>query len=104
MDRVSISDSFFDLGGNSLMAVRLLWGIRDATGVDIPIQELYQNPTIGELSKVLGGAGEAVTGRNEKTMAQITADLKSADDVRDGGAVARRRAPPHRHARAVRRP
>jgi thioester reductase-like protein len=85
VDSVSASDSFFDLGGNSLMAVRLVWRIREATGVDIPIQELYQRPTIGELSQALRGAGEGTTGRNEKTLAQITADLKSADDVRGDG-------------------
>ena len=82
VDSVSASESFFDLGGNSLMAVRLLWRIREATGVDIPIQELYQRPTIGELSQALLGAGEGEAGRNEKTMAQIAADLNSAADVR----------------------
>jgi thioester reductase-like protein len=82
VDSVGSQDSFFDLGGNSLTAVRLLWKIRDATGVDIPIQDLYQRPTIGELSQALQGVSEGPAGRIEKRMAQIAADLTSADDVR----------------------
>src|SRR5437879_1041930 len=82
VDSVSASDSFFDLGGNSLLAVRLVWRIREALGVDIPIQELYQRPTIGELCKVLGGAAEHAGRRNEKVVARLRGDLKSSDDVR----------------------
>src|SRR5262249_33720809 len=36
VDRVGIHDSFFDLGGHSLMAMRLLSRIRAAFGVDLP--------------------------------------------------------------------
>jgi len=82
IDSVTASESFFDLGGNSLMAVRLLWRIREATGVDIPIQELYQRPTIGGLCDALRGASEGAAGRSERTIAQVAADLKLADDVR----------------------
>jgi amino acid adenylation domain-containing protein/thioester reductase-like protein len=85
VNSVSTSDSFFDLGGNSLLGVRLLWQIREALGVDIPIQELYQRPTIGELRQALKGAGKHATGLNEKTMTQIATDLKLADDVHGNG-------------------
>jgi len=82
LDSVSASDSFFDLGGNSLMAVRLLWKIQEATGVDIPIQALYRGPTLGELCRALEGTGEAASGIDERTVARVRADLAAADDVR----------------------
>src|SRR5262249_53256122 len=82
LDSVSASDSFFDLGGNSLMAVRLLWKIQEATGVDIPIQVLYRGPTLGELCRALEGTGEAASEVDEKTMTQVRADLAAADDAR----------------------
>src|SRR5262249_7866485 len=85
VDSVSASESFFDLGGNSLMAVRLLWKIQEATGVNISIQELYQRPTIEGLSEALRGAGEGARRRSERTMAQIVADLKLTDAVRGSG-------------------
>jgi amino acid adenylation domain-containing protein len=52
---ISIADSFFALGGNSLKAVQLLLGIRDRFGVDLSPNVLYQNPTIEALAQRLGG-------------------------------------------------
>ena len=41
-----IDDNFFDLGGHSLMLVRLKERIRAETGTEIAVLELFQNPTI----------------------------------------------------------
>jgi amino acid adenylation domain-containing protein len=41
-----IDDNFFDLGGHSLMLVRLKERIRAETGAEIAVLELFQNPTI----------------------------------------------------------
>ena len=92
VDSVSAADSFFELGGNSLLAVRLVWKIREALGVDIPIQELYQRPTIGELRQALTGMEVRPSGIDEKIRAQIRADLSSAAELR--GDAAAKAAPP----------
>ncbi|MGO9956734.1 MAG: SDR family NAD(P)-dependent oxidoreductase [Solirubrobacteraceae bacterium] len=36
---------FFALGGNSLLAVELLWAVADAIGIRLPMQLLVENPT-----------------------------------------------------------
>ncbi|WP_212003982.1 non-ribosomal peptide synthetase [Chitinophaga sp. HK235] len=46
---VGISDSFFDMGGNSLKAMQLVTRMRQELNVDIDILMLYQNPTIGKI-------------------------------------------------------
>lgn len=46
----SIEDSFFSLGGQSLMAVRLFDRIRRRFGVDLAISTLFSHPTIRDLA------------------------------------------------------
>ncbi|MBQ0751670.1 MAG: polyketide synthase dehydratase domain-containing protein, partial [Roseovarius sp.] len=46
LEQVGAEDSFFDLGGHSLIAVRLFGMIRKAYRVDLPISILFEAPTI----------------------------------------------------------
>jgi acyl-CoA synthetase (AMP-forming)/AMP-acid ligase II/NAD(P)-dependent dehydrogenase (short-subunit alcohol dehydrogenase family) len=43
-------DSFFDLGGNSLRAVRLLALVDRELGIRVTTQELYENPTVAGMA------------------------------------------------------
>lgn len=54
VDRVSIRDSFFDLGGHSLVAAQLFARIEAALGVRLPLATLLQSPTIEDLAAVIG--------------------------------------------------
>ncbi|MGH9628555.1 MAG: non-ribosomal peptide synthetase, partial [Bryobacteraceae bacterium] len=55
LDRVGVHDNFFDLGGHSLLMVRLHSRLRDAVHADIEIIELFQYPTISSLAEHLSG-------------------------------------------------
>ncbi|MFD2351933.1 phosphopantetheine-binding protein [Nonomuraea ferruginea] len=44
--RVSVEQDFFDLGGNSLVAVQLIALIRKKVGVRLPMRSLFQVPTV----------------------------------------------------------
>ncbi|MGG4264539.1 amino acid adenylation domain-containing protein [Peribacillus simplex] len=53
LDHVSIYDSFFDLGGNSLNAIRLSGKIREIFQVDVSISTIFLNNTIEKLAKAI---------------------------------------------------
>jgi acyl carrier protein len=49
IDNIYISDNFFDLGGHSLMAVKLFARIKSKTGIDLPLATLFGSPTLRDL-------------------------------------------------------
>lgn len=56
VDRVGTQDSFFGLGGHSLIAVRLFAKIQQAFHVDFPISVLFQAPTIAGCAQLIRDA------------------------------------------------
>ncbi len=52
---MGVTDNFFDLGGHSLMAVRLVSEIKKAMGIEIPLTELFQGATIEHLANLVRG-------------------------------------------------
>ena len=49
----SITDNFFDLGGDSLCAIKLSLEIYNSFKVDISVPEIFENSTIQELAKII---------------------------------------------------
>ncbi|BBC63199.1 hypothetical protein MMRN_00950 [Mycobacterium marinum] len=51
LDRVAVDQSFFDLGGNSILAMRVSSAIEKFLGVDLPVRLMFEAPTVESLSR-----------------------------------------------------
>ena len=63
--RVGIGDSFFDLGGHSLLLPRVQAAVRQRLGREVPLLKLFEHPTVEALAAWLEGGSEAVIDAGE---------------------------------------
>jgi thioesterase domain-containing protein/acyl carrier protein len=65
---VGVQDEFFEIGGDSILAVRLMARIQQATGQKIPLQSLITGGTVEHLSSRLRGHAAAGSGSSLVTL------------------------------------
>jgi amino acid adenylation domain-containing protein len=53
LERVSVYDNFFALGGHSLMATRILSRLCDAFQIEVSLRDFFEAPTVAELALVI---------------------------------------------------
>ncbi|RJR35907.1 MAG: amino acid adenylation domain-containing protein, partial [Desulfobacteraceae bacterium] len=58
--RIGVHDSFFDLGGNSLLTVRMLARVKQDLGVEINLASMFSMPTIAAIAAQIDKSGMAV--------------------------------------------
>nr|WP_163737384.1 non-ribosomal peptide synthase/polyketide synthase [Mycobacterium gallinarum] len=60
VERVGVDESFFDLGGDSISAMRLVAAINTTLGVRISEHVLFDAPTVAQLATRLDGEGDGL--------------------------------------------
>ncbi|WP_142254649.1 non-ribosomal peptide synthetase, partial [Mycobacterium colombiense] len=57
LDRVGVDDSFFDLGGDSLSAMRVIAAVNSALDAHLAVRTVFEAPTVAQLAARIGGDG-----------------------------------------------
>ncbi len=68
-DRVGINDNFFEIGGHSILATRVISRIRENFEVQLPIRHLFDSPTITGIADIM------LSDSSQKARLQETAEL-----------------------------
>src|SRR5438105_288302 len=53
VEKVGVADNFFDLGGHSLMLVRLIGEMKRRHQVSLGVAELFRHPTVGQMARLI---------------------------------------------------
>ena len=79
LDEVGIHDNFFDLGGHSLSANRVVSRVFEQYRLEIPLQSLFRSPTIAEMAALISQFQGKML--NEMQLAAILEELASLSDA-----------------------
>ena len=74
LERVGVDDSFFDLGGDSLLAMRVIAAVNTSLDADLAVRTLFDAPTIAQLAPRIS----AQTSRRKPLLAGHAARSDSA--------------------------
>ena len=57
LERVGVDDSFFDLGGDSLSAMRVIAAVNKSLDAGLSVRALFEAPTVAQLAPRIGADG-----------------------------------------------
>ena len=60
LDRVGVDESFFELGGDSLSAMRVVAAVNKALDAGISVRAVFEAPSVAQLALRVGEAGDAL--------------------------------------------
>ena len=80
VDRVSVKDNFFLLGGHSLLGTQLITKISESFGVELSLFSLFDHPTLEEMSveveKLILAKVEAMSAEDRRALSQFALEEK----------------------------
>jgi len=86
LDEVPDDAGFFEMGGHSLLAIRVMARLRDRLGVDLALIELFTNPTLEAFAGVVGEHIDGAIPERDAPLAVAEAPpipIPTADDELD---------------------
>lgn len=84
---IAKDDSFFDLGGHSILGTRMIFELRKKLNVDVPLGAIFKNPTIeafaSEVNKSIKGESAQLADGSEQHEVEIDTSVSYADDAKE---------------------
>ena len=79
LGQIGIHDNFFDLGGDSLTATRVVSQVIKAFQLDLPVKSLFDSPTVAEMAIVVAQNQAKKVGQEE--LARLLSELESITET-----------------------
>ena len=79
IDTIGVDDNFFEVGGDSLIMIEVQWKLQEVFGRNVPLAEIFQNPTVRTLAAAFdrpaldddGSAGSTSQSRAKTRLAAV---------------------------------
>ncbi|TPX41142.1 hypothetical protein SeMB42_g05706 [Synchytrium endobioticum] len=95
---IKVTDNFFDLGGHSIMATRLVFALRTKMALDVPLDIVYSEPTVKGMAHELDrlritdlnlapGAQETISSPTLPSLEKLDFDYAIDEDALDDPAI-----------------
>jgi len=91
VEQVGIHDRFFDLGGHSLNATQVVSQVIKQFQIEVPLQSLFESPTIAEMAAVITERQATMIGESE--LERILAEIESISEEKARQSLADATAP-----------
>ena len=78
LDKVSVEDNFFAIGGDSLRATQAISRMRTMFNVDLPIVTVFRKPTVAELARKIERSMPEV---DVALLAELLDEIENLSDV-----------------------
>jgi amino acid adenylation domain-containing protein len=90
LDQVGIHDKFFDLGGHSLGASRVISRVIQTFQLELPLKALFDSPTVAEMAKVIDATQGRTTSKEEiermLSVVEVMSEEEAARCIADAAA------------------
>jgi acyl transferase domain-containing protein len=83
VDKVGLHDNLFELGGNSLVGLRIASRLKRLLGVDVPVTALFEGPTVFAFSQIVSAAGSPGDYQMSKRRGELRRQKRAGHPVRD---------------------
>ncbi|MGE6758927.1 thioester reductase domain-containing protein [Corallococcus interemptor] len=98
--RVGVTDSFFDLGGDSVAAAQMAARVKEAFGAAPNMRRFFEHPTVSELARMIGAktAGASTSSPASRSLSpeDLLTEATLPDDVRPAPDALPQAAAPYR--------
>jgi acyl-CoA synthetase (AMP-forming)/AMP-acid ligase II/acyl carrier protein len=78
IEQVGVRDSFFDLGGHSMLGTQIISQLREEFDVELPLRVLFENPTVEGIALAI--AEEQASHVDENDLAAMLSELDELSD------------------------